>query len=195
MLTATNLVARILVQAGGWAMLLSAGLVTFDVITRKLFNFSIAGADEISGYVFAASTSGAFAYAVLSRANIRIDFIYQMLPAPVRRVLDIVSLCALTGLFGFIVWYALPIVSDSITFGSRSVTPLQTPLMIPQGIWLFGLCFCLFASMAVLVTAVMRTVRGDFDGAQELVGIPSLDQEIAQETGNLPESADKKEAA
>ncbi|MEM6492353.1 MAG: hypothetical protein AAF684_10700, partial [Pseudomonadota bacterium] len=47
---------HILVQVGGWALMAAALLVTYDVVTRKILGISIAGADEISGYVFAGAT-------------------------------------------------------------------------------------------------------------------------------------------
>ena len=49
--------SRIFVWIGGTLILLSALLVTVEVILRKLFNTSIGGADEISGYAFGVATS------------------------------------------------------------------------------------------------------------------------------------------
>ena len=50
-------VSRVAVWVGGAALLLSAIMVTLDVIARKLFD-AISGSDEISGYVFAAGLPG-----------------------------------------------------------------------------------------------------------------------------------------
>lgn len=182
-----HLFIHILVQVGGWALLSAACLVTYDVITRKVFNISIAGADEISGYVFAISTACAYSYALLTRANIRIDFIYNKLPAGVQRWLDILSMIFTAGFFGVICYYAYDLASDAIIYNSHSVTPLQTPLAIPQTIWFAALCFALFTALTLLVLSFKAMLQGDGMRVKELIGIPSLDEEIKTELGNVTE--------
>lgn len=181
MMKPLNLFIHIIVQVGGWAMLASACLVTYDVITRKLLNISIAGADEISGYVFAISTACAYSYALLTRANIRIDFIYNKFPIRVRRILDVVSIFFTTGLFAVICYFAYNLVADAITYQSKSITPLQTPLAIPQTIWFAALCFALLTALTLLVLSFAALLKGKDDRVNELVGIPSLDEEIQAE--------------
>ena len=75
--------------------MLSAIMVTLDVLSRKLIGFTISGSDEISGYVFAAGTAWAYSYCLLTRSNIRIDALYNLLPVPVRAVLDVLGLALL----------------------------------------------------------------------------------------------------
>lgn len=174
---------HILVQVGGWALLAAALLVTYDVITRKLLGLSIAGADEISGYVFAVSTASAYSYALLTRANIRIDFIYNLFPARVQRALDIVAMAALSGFFAVLCYHAWALVSDAYVYDSRSITPLRTPLLIPQALWFAALCFALCTALTLLALAVVALLRGDLAGARDLIGIPSMDEEIAEEIG------------
>ena len=181
MIKPLNLFIHIIVQVGGWAMLSAACLVTYDVITRKLLNISIAGADEISGYVFAISTACAYSYALLTRANIRIDFVYNRFPQKLQRILDIFGMLLTTGLFAVICFYAFGLVSDAITYNSRSITPLQTPLAIPQTLWFAALCFALFTSLVLLVMAILSLLKGDDEHIKELIGIPSLDEEIQAE--------------
>ena len=41
-----------LVWLSGALLIAAAAMVTVDVILRKLFNWSLGGADEITGYVF-----------------------------------------------------------------------------------------------------------------------------------------------
>jgi len=169
---------NVIVQIGGWALLGAACLVTYDVITRKLLNISIAGADEISGYVFAISTACAFSYALLSRANIRIDFIYNLLPVAIQRLLDILSMMMMTGFFAVICYYAYDLVADAITYGSHSITPLQTPLVIPQVLWFAALMVALLISLILVLAAVRALVQGNLDRVEEIVGVPSLNEEI-----------------
>lgn len=182
MIPALRKLVEVIVQLGGWALLLAACLVTYDVVTRKLLNISIAGADEISGYVFAVSTACAFSYALLTRSNIRIDFLYNVLPAPVRRMLDIVSMVLLLGFLAIVCRYAFTLVADAFTYGSRSITPLQTPLAIPQTLWFAGLCLAFLTGLALLSAAVMALLRRDLDAAERLIGIPTIREEVDIET-------------
>ena len=70
---ALDKLSRIAVWFGGIALLISAVIVTLDVLSRKIFGVTMSGSDEISGYVFAASTTLAYSYCLINRANIRID--------------------------------------------------------------------------------------------------------------------------
>ncbi|MBL4667008.1 MAG: TRAP transporter small permease [Sneathiella sp.] len=176
-----NLIIHVIVQIGGWALLSAAFLVTYDVIMRKIFNISIAGADEISGYVFAISTACAYSYALLTRANIRIDIVYNKLPVKLQRILDLLSMAFIAGLFGVICYFAFDIAADAIRYGSHSVTPLQTPLAIPQTIWFAVLCFALFTALVLLGLSFTAFLQGDNKRVIELIGIPSMDEEIQVE--------------
>ena len=66
--------------AGGLLMLVCCFMVSAEILLRKLFNHSIGGADELTGYALGIATSWSFAYALACRANIRIDSLYMMLP-------------------------------------------------------------------------------------------------------------------
>ena len=68
------------VWVGGAALMLSAIMVTVDVLARKYLNITMSGSDEITGYVFAGATTWAYAYCLLHRSNIRIDAVYNLLP-------------------------------------------------------------------------------------------------------------------
>ncbi|MEM7296313.1 MAG: TRAP transporter small permease subunit, partial [Pseudomonadota bacterium] len=60
--TTLHSLSRVLVWIGGILILGSAGLVTVEVFGRKLFNYSIGGADELSGYAFAVATTFGLAF-------------------------------------------------------------------------------------------------------------------------------------
>jgi TRAP-type C4-dicarboxylate transport system permease small subunit len=76
------------VWAGGALLFLAAFTVSVDVLARKLFTISLGGADELSGYAFAIGTAWAFSFALLRRANVGGDALYQHLPSKVWAVLD-----------------------------------------------------------------------------------------------------------
>ena len=87
--------SRAAVWAGGALTLGAVFLIAYDILVRKFFNITVGGADEISSYVFAISTSWALAFVVLQRANVRVDVIYERLPVRVSAFLDWLSLVAL----------------------------------------------------------------------------------------------------
>lgn len=116
------------VWAGGGALTLSTIMVTIDVLCRKYLNVTMSGSDEITGYVFAGATTWAYAYCLLHRSNIRIDALYNLLPASLRAAMDIVGLLALFFFMGFFTEKAVSVFTNSWENNSVSVTPLRTPL-------------------------------------------------------------------
>tara|TARA_R110002096_G_scaffold195143_2_gene377764 strand:+ start:1346 stop:1939 length:594 start_codon:yes stop_codon:yes gene_type:complete len=178
-------VSRWAVWAGGLALLISAFIVTVDVFMRKFFSITMSGSDEISGYVFAASTTWAYSYCLLNRANVRIDALYNFLPRPVRAVLDVVGVTLLLGYMGVLTERATGVFQESWANGSVSVTTLQTPLWIPQLLWLAGLYLFMLTLVFVTITALVGLLKGDLDRVQMTAGVRSLEDEIKGETHGM----------
>ncbi|SDL05574.1 TRAP-type C4-dicarboxylate transport system, small permease component [Modicisalibacter muralis] len=135
----------------GYAALFLAGLITFEVIARKFFNFSIQGANEIGGYVLAIGVAFSFAYALLQRAHTRVDVLLAKLPAALRAPLNVIASVLLAGFAGFMLWRGADTLLVTLEFQSHASTPLQTPLWIPQSLWVAGLAvFALLATLLAL---------------------------------------------
>jgi len=98
--------SRVFVWIGGILILGSAALVTVEVILRKVFNTSIGGADELSGYAFAIATTLGFAFALFERAHIRVDALLIVLPRPMRIAISFFGLGLLIGFAAIIGWQA-----------------------------------------------------------------------------------------
>ncbi len=162
----------------GYALLLLAGLTTFEIIARKLFNFSIQGVDELGGYALAITASLGFGYAALERAHTRVDFLLRHLPERVRAVVHALSWTILCAQALFMTWHARGALSETLLFGSVANSPLQTPLWIPQLLWLAGFCI-FFASTALMAGRAWRALASGVPGAVDLAaGNPSLDDEL-----------------
>lgn len=174
--------AKRFVWFGGSLLILAAILVTVDVFARKFFNLSMAGSDELSGYAFGISTMLALAFALIHRTNIRVDAFYHYFPAPLRAVADILGLVLLLGFIALITYLGFNMFMDSVHHGARSITPLRTPLAIPQSAWLAGLAFCLLTGLVLICAALAALVRGDWPAVQRRVGIMSVDEQIHEET-------------
>ena len=181
--------ARIAVWFGGAMMFFAAFMVTIDVFCRKLIGISLAGSDEISGYLFAISTAFAFPFALLQKANVRIDVVYLQCPRRLRAVLDLLGVSLLTVFCVIVTWRAALMVGVTWENNSHSITPLQTPLIIPQGLWLLGWCLFCFTLLFVMFGMVSAFVRGRLDELEALGGAPSMQDEIAEETSGIAELA------
>lgn len=161
-------ISKVGAYCGGALLFAAVGLVVFEVVARKFFEFSISGADELSGYAYALSMTWGFVYALHTHAHIRVDVLYVRLPHKVRCILDVVSLTAFTGLIGFLTYRAILVVEESIAIGALSSTPLAVPLVIPQVFWVAGLVFFTFCLVVVLVRVSRALVRGDFLRVEEI---------------------------
>ncbi|MBB4019501.1 TRAP-type C4-dicarboxylate transport system permease small subunit [Chelatococcus caeni] len=169
------------VWAGGALTIGSVLLISFDVIARKFFGFSTGGADELSSYAFAISTSWSLAFATLQRANVRVDVIYQHLPVRLSAVLDWISIVALGVFMAMLTFYAYDVVATSWAESSTANTPLGTPLYIPQGLWLAGLAWMCLVLALMLLRASIALVTGDIDTVKTIAGVRSAKEEAAEE--------------
>jgi TRAP-type C4-dicarboxylate transport system permease small subunit len=174
---------------GGSLLLLAALLVSADVLLRKFLLVTLGGADELAGYALAISTSWGLAYALLGRVHIRIDSFYVLLPVRLCALLDIASVLAMAGFFGIIAWHAWFVFEQSVTSGSQSLSPLGTPLMIPQGLWVAGLVEFFLIALLLLFRGAMLFVTGDIAGVQRLLGSRSAVEEVEDEIKGLREIA------
>ncbi|AOB40034.1 TRAP transporter small permease [Bordetella parapertussis] len=173
--------SRLAVWVGGALTIASVLLISFDVLARKFFGFTTGGADELSSYAFAISTSWALAFATLQRANVRVDVVYQYLPVRVSAVLDWIALVALGVFMVFMTYYAYEVVQTSWAQKSAANTPLATPLWIPQGLWALGLAWMCVTVALMLVRASAALVTGDLDLVKEICGVRSAQEEAEEE--------------
>ena len=180
-LVAAQGTSRVLVWIGGGLILLSALMVTLEVILRKLLGVSLGGADELSGYAFGVATTLAFAYALFERAHIRVDALYNLFPAWLRLIASFFGLLLLVGFVAVVAVMAWGLVADTLTHGSRSITPLRTPLAIPQIPWLAGWLFFGACGLLIGLAALVSLLRGDTAGAFRLIGTKTIDEQIEDE--------------
>lgn len=168
------------VWGGGVLTLLSAGLVCFDVIVRKIFSISIGGADELSGYAFAISTTWSFALVVLERANVRVDVFYQYFSVRFAATLDWLSLVVIAVFLTLLTRYAYEVVATSWIQSSTANTPLATPLWLPQGLWFIGLAWMVVVLALMLERASRALITGNYQLVNQIAGA-RLSKDEAQE--------------
>lgn len=169
------------VWAGGVLLLVAAFTVSVDVIARKLFAVSLGGADELSGYAFAIGSAWAFPFALLRRANVRVDALYQRLPTRLCAVLDVLAIAALGVFAMFLARYGWDVMATSWTLASRSNSALKVPLWIPQALWVAGLVLFLATLALVIARALRALLGGDWVWIQETLGARSVVEEAEDE--------------
>jgi len=176
--------ARLTSRTGAWfgggLVMLSAFIISVDVLMRKLFDTTLGGASEISGYVLAVSTTWALALTLIDRAHVRIDSLYALLPARICAVLDILALVSFMVFAGFLTWQGWVIFAQSYALDAHSLTPLATPLAIPQFLWVAGFAFFFAVMVLLLVRALAALATGRIDDVRRLLGSRTAQQELEE---------------
>ncbi|MEC7649166.1 MAG: TRAP transporter small permease [Pseudomonadota bacterium] len=178
-------ISRFAVWVGGAALMLAAIMVTIDVTFRKAFALTMSGSDEYSGYVFAASTTWAYSYCLLHRANVRIDALYNMLPRKVTAILDVIGLILLHYFMSVMTYYAMIAFLDSWDKNSVSITTLATPQWIPQLFWVMGLCLFVVTVTFVTIYSITALLQRNWDLVARIAGVPSISEVMEEETHGI----------
>jgi TRAP-type C4-dicarboxylate transport system permease small subunit len=180
--SAADLLARLFVWVCGSALIGMSFVITIEALMRKFLDHSFGGVDEITSYVFAVTATWAFPLAVLHRSNIRIDIVRAHLPVRARLVLDLIAWASFTVVFAFITYRAAALAWDSWQTGARSISPLRSYLVIPQGLWALGLVLCLVTSFLVGLQALARLAHHETRAAGALL---APGDEVAEELATI----------
>lgn len=176
-------VSRWLAWLGGAALLLSAGLIFLDVVFRALWKVTYFESFELSTYAFAIAVAMGMSYAMVTRAHIRIELLYVLLPEKWRSWLDAWCYIGLSVVSLVLLYWCSLTVLGNLQSGARSNSSLSIPLVWPQGIWLLGLAWLALLSTLYAVYGFISCLRGRTAEAAPLLGIASLQEEIAVGTG------------
>lgn len=181
----------ILVLAAGWWLIALSVLTCVEMVTRKLFSFSLQGIDEVGGYTLAIVSAIGFSYTLISRGHTRIDFLIGKLPARARAALNTLAMLTLAGMAVFAVWRGWVVVSESIEFQSHATTPLQTPMWLPQSMWLVGWALFMVVALYMAWHSLWLLLHGSFDELNARYGPQTLEEEIQSEAGEVLAAARK----
>ncbi|MFA5538124.1 MAG: TRAP transporter small permease [Gemmobacter sp.] len=176
-----NTYARFLGVFFGASMILLSVLIAVETIVRKSFSVSLGGVDEWGGYAMAIGAPIAFAVALVEQAHIRINLLHQRLSRRTRAVLNAVSMLSMGILSLYLLYFTVKTVIDTQTYRSIAQTPMATPLIYPQSIWLVAMA--LFALTAVLLTAraLILLAGRDWAALNQQFGPASAQEELDAE--------------
>ena len=160
-------------------------LVAVETAARKLFNFSLQGADELGGYSLAICATIAFSLALIGRTHIRVDVFHERLPAALQTGLNWLSTISIAAFAVLLAWLAWFVVQDSRSYQSVSQTPWATPLAYPQTAWLIGLIVFAGVGLAVAGRATWLLLRGRITELNHEFGPRSTKEEVDEELEDL----------
>lgn len=190
-----NRIESILADVFGAIFLLLSVVVVVETVSRKVFNVSLQGADELGGYALAVGSTIAFSLALMGRNHIRVDVFHERFPRGLQAALNWLSIVSLAALGIFIAWVAFKVIADTKQYGSTAQTPWATPLIWPQSVWFAGLVtFGLVASgyavraTVLLLTGQVETLNHDFHPK-------SAKEELKEELEDLAVRQDVAEGA
>ncbi|MGO4394253.1 TRAP transporter small permease subunit [Variovorax sp. M-6] len=175
----------VLATAFGAIFLGLAVIVTIETISRKVFNISLQGADELGGYALAVGSTIAFSLALLGRNHIRVDVFHEKFPLRVQALLNWISILSLAAFALFIAWVAFKVIQDTTAYRSTAQTPWATPLIIPQGVWYAGLVIFALVACGLALRATQLLLRGDIATLNSDFHPKSAKEELKEELDDL----------
>ncbi len=179
-MNAITRIARAMTITAGLALLGTAVLVSVEVVVRRFFMISFNAGSEISSYVLGIVASWGLAYTLLLRGHVRVDALVRLFPEKVRAWVDLLALIGL-GLVGLLLLsQAFVTFQASLSMNAHSMTPLQVPLWIPQGLWVTGLAFFVVVLGILAVQATGALLKGDYRKSRQLIGIQGVEDEAAE---------------
>ncbi|WP_417600058.1 TRAP transporter small permease subunit [Pararhodobacter oceanensis] len=160
-------------------------VISVETVLRKVFNHSLAGVDELSGYAIAIGAPLCFTIAAVEQSHIRINLLHIQMPRRIRAALNLLSAIFLAALSVYLVTFTFRTVSETRLFGSVAQTPWMTPLILPQAAWLIAMGVFTFATVFLAVRAVLFALRRDTDALLSEYGPDAIEDELATELSDL----------
>ncbi|WOD07650.1 TRAP transporter small permease [Marinomonas sp. GJ51-6] len=169
----------------GLTMTVLCIVIAVETLLRKVFNHSLAGVDELSGYAIAIGAPLCFAVAAIEQSHIRINLFYIRLPKTLKIILNVASAILLTVLAVYLTVFTYRTVNETNLFGSIAQTPWMTPLIWPQSIWLISMLVFAGATVFLLFRLGLLLSKRKFDQVLSEYGPDAVEDELATELSDL----------
>jgi TRAP-type C4-dicarboxylate transport system permease small subunit len=178
-------IENVLAWVFGGVFLTLAVVVTIETISRKVFNVSLQGADELGGYALALGSTISFSLALMGRNHIRVDVFHERMPRGLQAFLNWFSIVTLAAFGVFMAWVATKVITDTMQYGSTAQTPWATPLIWPQSIWYAGLVIFALVATGYALRATLLLARGRIDTLNTDFHPKSAKEELKEELDDL----------
>ena len=171
----------ILANIFGIIFLALSFVVTIETIARKLFNFSIQGADELGGYSLAVGSTIAFSLALVGRNHIRVDVFHDLFPRGLKAAINWISSVLLAAMGVLFVAVSFRVLAESVQYGSTAQTPWSTQLIYPQSVWYAGLIMFMLVALGFAGRASWLLFTRRIDQLNEEFHPKSAKEEVKEE--------------
>jgi TRAP-type C4-dicarboxylate transport system permease small subunit len=174
-------VEAVIANLFGIIFLALSAVVTVETLARKLFNFSIQGADELGGYSLAIGSTLAFTLALAGRNHIRVDVFHEKFPRGLKAALNWLSIVLLAALAVLFVAVSFRVLDESLAFRSTAQTPWATPLIYPQALWYAGLVIFMLFAVGYAARATWLLAKGRIEDLNHEFQPKSAKEEVKEE--------------
>ena len=178
-------IENLLATVFGLIFLGLAVVVTVETASRKLFNISLQGADELGGYALAVGSTIAFSLALMGRNHIRVDVFHEKFSRRAQAWLNWVAIVSLAALGVFIAFVAFKVLGDTLQYRSTAQTPWATPLIWPQSVWYAGLVIFALVAVGYALRASKLLFTGELDTLNHDFHPKSAKEELKEELDDL----------
>ncbi len=105
---------------------------------------------DFSGFMLAGATFLALAHTLRAGGHIRVNLVTGRLPEPLQVVFEAIALLITIVLVGYIAWFMIGLVRESVHYNDLSTGIIPIPLWIPQSVAAFGTVLFLIAVLHTL---------------------------------------------
>lgn len=169
----------------GGIFLAFAVLVAVETVSRKLFNYSFQGVDELGGYALAVGSTLAFSLALIGRNHIRIDVFHELLPRWLQALMNWLSIVLLAAFAIFMAYLSFQVLSDTLAYRSTAQTPWATPLIYPQSVWYAGQIIFVLLAVGLTLRATWLLANGHIDTLNTDFHPKSSKEELTEELEDI----------
>ncbi len=178
-------IENVLAWVFGTIFLVLSVVVAVETLSRKIFNYSLQGADELGGYALAVGSTIAFSLALMGRNHIRVDVFHEKMPRALQAFLNWFSIASIAAFGVFMAWVATKVIVDTMQYGSTAQTPWATPLIWPQSVWYAGLVIFALVATGYAVRASWLGIRRRIDTLNDDFQPKSAKEELKEELDDL----------
>lgn len=109
---------------------------------------------DFSGFMLAGATFLALAHTLRAGGHIRVNLVTARLPERAQFIAEGAVLSIATALIGYVTWFMVSLVVESLHYNDLSTGIIPIPLWIPQSVAAFGMVLFLIAILHTLVDLV-----------------------------------------
>ncbi|MDJ0390585.1 TRAP transporter small permease [Roseomonas sp. E05] len=177
---ALAVLSTLMAYVAGWNYILCAAFITFDILARSFFGFSSTATVEVTSYMLAGGIAWSLGHTLVRRAHIRVDVMVNRMPLRLRAGMHLVALLLLDVFAAICALAGWQVVEESLLFNAHDNSGLHLPLVLPQGIWTFGLAaFCLMVTLQLAEGVLAFALVGP-EEVERMLGSRTADDETRE---------------